>query len=129
MAEQRQDKAFINTRLNVTEPGYSPRNIHYVEILLYWLGCFSNISILLIFFLDGFNSSSKIGFFSLALVDLAVCVVNLIRLILNLIRPIGGREYQILQLFEEAAITYSAWTTALICWERLCSVAFPITVG
>ena len=129
MAEQRQEKGFINTRLNVTETGYSPRSIHYAEILLYWLGCFSNISILLVFFNDGLSSSSRIGFFSLAFADLAVCVINLTRLILTLIHPILDRQYRILQLFEEATITYSAWTTAFICWERLCSIKFPIRVG
>ena len=121
---------------NVTEPEifffyptkriYSIKEIvNFAQIPLFWLGFLSALPMLVVFFRQGFKTSLNIGFFSLALADLAVCVVY------GTASTAGSfqRYFRNTWIFKDAVRELYAWITAVICWERLCNIILPEKVG
>ena len=112
---------------------------HYLAIVhltLYLFGFFSNISILVVFLKDGFSSSTNISFFSLALADLTVCVTYCTGYISRFLAPICRMCWKIYfarfkdwQQFEQLPTAMTTWITAILCWERLCCIAYPMKVS
>ena len=102
---------------------------------LYWFGFFANISILMVFYTEGLSSSTSISFFSLALADLTVCVINLSKYTSKVLIPVCSfcqdiyHDHVYSNKFEEAAVAMSTWITLIVCWERLCCIAFPMKVS
>ena len=114
--------------------------IAFGMLSIYWVGTFSNIIILLVFFKAGLSSSTNICFFYLAIADLEICVSNLITNVCTcmyykftfhtsicFLSPNGPME-NVRGIIDESFISLTAWITAVICWERLCCIALPMKV-
>ena len=122
-ASEGQQESSLDREPIPTKPLYSVEEIvNFAQIALYCLGFLSNLPILVIFFKQGFDSSLNIGFFSLALSDLSVCVVYGTDLT-------AKRYFWGMHIFKDAGRELSAWITAVIFWERLCSMILPDRVG
>ena len=124
----------LDSKPTTTKPLYSIVEIvRFAQIALYCLGFVSNLPILVVFFKQGLrNSSTNTGFFTLALADLSVCVVYITDLTAQSVLDMWSfRElgFWRLILFKQAVREMSAWTTAVMCWERLCSIILPERVG
>ena len=110
---------------------------HFMASALYFVGMFLNMLILMVFFKDGFASSTNISFFSLALADWGICAIHSIRATSKLLFPIcyvcWVRFYHDLSWeIGEVEHILSAMTTmitSLLCWERLCCIAYPMKVS
>ena len=109
--------------------------LRHLSLALYLFGLFSNISILLVFFKDGFSSSTNIALFSLAVADLTVCVIYATALISKLLYYIClpcyavYREFANIETVEFLATAIATYITAILCWERLCCIAYPMKVS
>ena len=133
--EGHQDESLV-TNPPVTETKYSMSEIVELSTFgLYWLGFFTNISIILVFFKEGLSTSTSISFFSLAFADLTVCVIYLTKYTSQVLMPVCSYctsvywDYHFSEKFEEAAVAISTWITLIVCWERLCCIAFPMKVN
>ena len=125
-ASEGQQESSLDREPITTKPLYSVEEIvNFAQIALYCLGFLSNLPILVIFFKQGFNSSLNIGFFSLALSDMSVCVVHGT----DLTAKSFQRYFWGTHIFKDAGKELSAWITAVIFWERLCSMILPDRVG
>ena len=110
---------------------------HFMASALYFVGMFLNMLILMVFFKDGFASSTNISFFSLAVADWAICALHSIRATSKLLFPIcfvcWVKFYNELSWeIGEVDHILSAMTTmitSLLCWERLCCIAYPMKVS
>ncbi|GFS15657.1 peptide receptor GPCR [Elysia marginata] len=104
------------------------------NIAVFGFSAMANSIVILVFFKDGFRSTSNISFFALAIADLLVSIlwtVNQVNSHTKLLRmndPI--RRFWEDKLFPcaEAINTIASWITAIITWERLCCIAFPLKV-
>ena len=127
-----QQESSLDTTPTTTKPLYSVRElVNWAQIALYWLGLVSNVPILVIFFKQGFSSSTNIGFFSLALTDLSVCVVYIVFLTSEACLYyweyfwyFWGRF-----IFQDMPRELYAWIAAVIVLERLCIITLPEKVG
>ena len=121
----------INMRSGYTETR------HFMASALYFVGMVLNMLILMVFFKDGFSSSTNISFFSLAVADWAICAIHSTRTISKLLYTIcyvcWRRLYFDLSWeIGEVEHILSAMTTmitSLLCWERLCCIAYPMKVS
>ena len=128
-----QQESSLDSALTPAKPLYSTEEIvNFTQIALYSLGFLTNILILVVFFKQGLrNSSTNIGFFSLALADLFVCVVYITDLTAQVILNwwFHLMYFWRMFIFKEVGTEISAWTTAVICWERLGCIMLPEKVG
>ena len=127
-AREGQQESSLDTKLTTIKPIYSVAElVKFVLFALFWLGFVSSLPILVIFFKRVFNFSLSIGFFSLALADLSLCVVYLTDFIV--FNWFYSWYYWKVCKFKKYTREISAWTTAVICWEQLYSIILPEKVG
>ena len=130
-ASEGQQESSLDATVTTIQPLYSVDEIvDFAETVLYSFGFVSNVPILVVFFKQGFNCSTNIGFFSLALSDLFVCMVCIADFTMKLdFSWFHYRYFWRTFAVKEAGTSMSAWTTAVICWERLFSSILPEKVG
>ena len=108
---------------------------NYILIATACFGILSNLSVLIVFFKEGFVSTSTISFFSLALTDFYVCSYWAIRFTLNFLwdylafRNFLNFIHEHVEKTTDAMNMLGAWITTIITMERLCCIAFPIKVS
>ena len=108
-----------------------------VTVFVHLFGVICNIPVLIIFFKDGFASSTNICFFSLAIVDLFISVIHTVFRVWSICYDIGiaKDKWSLFSLEEYATPTsdamncVSSWITALITLERLLCILFPLKVS
>ena len=127
---------WVDPEQNATTPKYTLYEITEIAAgALYLFGFFSNMSILLVFFKVGFSSSTNISFFFLAVADLTICVIYSALLISKVLQPICRLCIKFsalshdLKNVEQLPTAMTTWITVILCWERLCCIAYPIKVS
>ncbi|GFS10386.1 chemosensory receptor A [Elysia marginata] len=105
-----------------------------LTMTVYCFGALSNILIILVFWKDGFRSTSNISFFALAVADFLISTiwaVNLVSNHIDLRKPSDPvQNYIAIYVFPcaEAIYAIGSWITAIITWERLICIVYPLTV-
>ncbi|GFS00278.1 chemosensory receptor B [Elysia marginata] len=122
---------------------WSPTPLHYindvvssVNVAVFGFSVMANAIVILVFFKDGFRSTSNISFFSLAIADLLVSILWTIEqldvhpMLVGIVGYSPIMKFIQKQIFPcaEAFNTIASWITAIITWERLCCIAFPLKV-
>ena len=118
-------------------PKYNIVEIYqFTEGAVYFVGLFLNMIILLVFSKDGFSSSTNISLFSLAVADMAVCVMYCTIIISKALQPVCYvcwklyyDHYHDMAEVEQIPTAMTTMITSLLCWERLCCIAYPMKVS
>ncbi|GFR78500.1 chemosensory receptor B [Elysia marginata] len=107
-----------------------------IMIGVYGFSVVANAIVIFVFFKDGFRSTSNISFFALGITDV---LVGTIWTLFNVrIHPYLERPFYFIPpdvdiwkyivLCADALASVGSWITAIITWERLCCIAFPLKV-
>ncbi|GFR83330.1 chemosensory receptor A [Elysia marginata] len=102
------------------------------NLSVYVFSSLANFMNILVFWRDGFVSTSNISFFTLAIADLLVSLIwvsqQVAQLTSQVYTPLGIFLGQYLFPCSEAINTLASWITVIITWERLCCISFPLKV-
>ncbi|GFR63377.1 chemosensory receptor B [Elysia marginata] len=104
-------------------------------ISIYGFSALANTIVCLVFFLDGFKSTSNISFFALGITDVLMSIIWAlfnVRVHSKLGKPFYDlfkvEVWKYLIVCADALGSSGSWITAIITWERLCCIAFPLKV-
>ncbi|GFS27061.1 peptide receptor GPCR [Elysia marginata] len=104
-------------------------------ITIYGFSLLANSVVIYIFFKEGFKSTSNISFFALGITDILVSICWLffnVRWHTQLARPyfdqLNLHIWKYVVICADAMSSVGSWITAVITWERLCCIAFPLKV-
>ena len=111
-----------------------------VKESLYFLGCITNIPVLVTFYKNSLASTSNMSFFVLAAVDLFICFLLMPQAIHRWTSSLCYKSQLCRELYnfyskallypvKESFKSFGAFITVVITVERLCSILFPMKVS
>ncbi|GFR57949.1 multitransmembrane protein [Elysia marginata] len=105
-----------------------------LTIAVYGFSALASIIVMMVFWKDGLRSTSNISFFALSIADLLTSLFGISGEVINNVMPQDAMNdaigLMVLYFFPWVETFYAvgSWITAIITWERLWCIAFPLKV-